>query len=454
MPLSANAARAASRILFAPLLCTAVAAQVQWQVVSPSSPVVGQCVGWSYTNMVVHCLSSNETWRLSATNGTWSMLSPSSAGPGYRSSPAVAYDFLRGRAVLFGGTDAFGNVLGDTWEFDGTTWRRLQLANAPAARHRAGAAFDPLVDRVLVVGGDGAGLGAPPQPLVDTWLFDGTQWTQAPVPPGPIGPVTLAVRTQGVIVALAPNGTFERSAGPWLARNTVNRPPTRDDASMTYDVLRDRVVLSGGTVGGVSLGDVWEYDRTDWIQRQPAGAPVLARTHHALVYDAYTQTVRAFGGVARQQVGAGTTTIMLGEHLLYSAVYVASAQSFGAGCPNAIPLDCPALPWLGSTALLSLLMPSGSVSVFVLGLSDQTWGGGPLPMPLGPFGLPGCELLVSPDVLQVEVARSNKATWQLPIPNSPLLAGIRLYAQATLPSAATPAGIEVTAGLALRIGGR
>jgi hypothetical protein len=59
-----------------------------------------------------------ETWFL--TNGVWSQISV--PGPSPRGSPALAWDPGREVWVLYGGFDATGAELGDTWEFDGSAW--------------------------------------------------------------------------------------------------------------------------------------------------------------------------------------------------------------------------------------------------------------------------------------------------------------------------------------------
>jgi hypothetical protein len=52
---------------------------------------------------------------------------PASPQPQARYLTGVAYDERRDVLVLFGGGDAGGNALfADTWEFDGTSWRRVQ----------------------------------------------------------------------------------------------------------------------------------------------------------------------------------------------------------------------------------------------------------------------------------------------------------------------------------------
>jgi hypothetical protein len=59
-------------------------------------------------------------------DGVWTPL-PATPEPGARYLPDVAYDARRNLLVLFGGGDPNSTALyADTWEFDGTTWRRLR----------------------------------------------------------------------------------------------------------------------------------------------------------------------------------------------------------------------------------------------------------------------------------------------------------------------------------------
>ena len=55
-----------------------------------------------------------------------------SGEPGPRYLPDIAYDANRNVMVLFGGGDPSGTTLyDDTWEFDGTSWRKI-TASSPA----------------------------------------------------------------------------------------------------------------------------------------------------------------------------------------------------------------------------------------------------------------------------------------------------------------------------------
>ena len=54
----------------------------------------------------------------------------STAGPAPRIEPAMAYDSQRGVTVLFGGDN--GSNLGDTWEWNGSTWTQLSTKGPTA----------------------------------------------------------------------------------------------------------------------------------------------------------------------------------------------------------------------------------------------------------------------------------------------------------------------------------
>jgi len=62
---------------------------------------------------------TDQTWLL--TNGKWRQLNPINS-PSERGGPAMGYDPLRKRIILYGGFDSGRNNLGDTWEWDGQQW--------------------------------------------------------------------------------------------------------------------------------------------------------------------------------------------------------------------------------------------------------------------------------------------------------------------------------------------
>ena len=184
-------------------------------------------------------MSASETW---AWNGKrWSQLAPASSPPTL-GSPALAT--LGKKLILFGsppsdpgptgGTPAAPDPLGQTWEWDGTTWTQLNPPTSPPAR--TGHAMATLGNKVMLFGGVGAS-GS----LDDTWEWDGARWTR---------------------------------------RSPMVSPPPRSGHAMA--TLGDRVVLFGGSDAvGNALGDLWEWDGSTWLSKSASPGPE-ERTGHAM----------------------------------------------------------------------------------------------------------------------------------------------------------------------------
>lgn len=194
------------------------------------------------------------TWQVDGTS--WSEVAVASAPPA-RFDHALAYDSARQRVVLFGGEaratgSAAANYLDDTWEWDGTSWVRLEPAVSPPPRSRHALAYDPRRGRVVLVGG----IGPDGLALYDTWEWDGTAWSQ-------------------------PN--------PW------NTPPSRAGHGLAFDPLTSRMVMFGGDNNGfvpTYYGDLWEWDGARWIERSTRLGPGSG----ALAYDAARERVVLHGG--------------------------------------------------------------------------------------------------------------------------------------------------------------
>src|SRR5690606_11603877 len=79
----------------------------------------------------------------------WEELDDASIPP-RRTEPAMAYDSARGKVVLFGGADS--HLRGDTWEWDGVSWRRV-ATTGPSARDGHAMAYDATRKKVVLFGG-------------------------------------------------------------------------------------------------------------------------------------------------------------------------------------------------------------------------------------------------------------------------------------------------------------
>lgn len=208
----------------------------------------------------------------------------SGAAPPARYNPSMVYDTARRQVVLFGGFDG-SNWLGDTWTWDGAGWTQRQAGSAtatPSPREAPSLAYDDATQQVVLFGGKQASPGGPlpnnvpfgtldngrgALALGDTWLWNGTAWTEAGTG-GPLG----------------------------------SGPPARYDAGMAYDPAAKRTLLFGGTGNPGSgsgwtaiLGDSWTWDGKTWTQVSAAAGPP-PRKSPSMVYDAASRQMMLFGG--------------------------------------------------------------------------------------------------------------------------------------------------------------
>jgi hypothetical protein len=173
---------------------------------------------------------STDTWAWAG--ATWTRVSAD--GPPGRAAANMVYDSRRGEIVLFGGQGAAPApgqpqpVFGDTWTWNGTTWRLASREGPPARAYHA-MAFDERAGVVLIHGGNQG-----ETTLGDMWAWDGTRWTE--------------IRVSGAT------------------------PGARRLHAMAHDSRRARTVLYGGAGprpgGGTDVhSDTWEFDGTAWAKR-------------------------------------------------------------------------------------------------------------------------------------------------------------------------------------------
>ena len=76
------------------------------------------------------------------------------ASPPARRGHAMAYDAIRQQTVLFGGLDQTGqpDALGDTWIWNGTSWSE-DRGNGPPDRYGHAMAYDIARNEIVVFGG-------------------------------------------------------------------------------------------------------------------------------------------------------------------------------------------------------------------------------------------------------------------------------------------------------------
>jgi hypothetical protein len=112
-----------------------------------------------------------DTWTYSGQR--WRRVRPGATTPSARCGHCLAFDEQAGVAVLFGGVDAGTKSMGDTWLFDGNSWKRVEGVTPPARRYAA-LAYDPGLQGCLLHGGSDDESGN--RSFGDAWLFRGNAW--------------------------------------------------------------------------------------------------------------------------------------------------------------------------------------------------------------------------------------------------------------------------------------
>lgn len=220
----------------------------RWDMAAAYFPTDGSVVLFGGSPQVQGDPWRNDTWIY--TGGSWSKgpVAPSGLTP--RGGAAMAYDPAIDKIVLFGGQGSAWPPNADTWLFDGSTWTQGPAAPAGmGGRAGAGMAYDPDTGKIVLLGGSGT------QPYNDTWLFDGSTWTKGPA---------------------APAGMQNRAF-----------------FGMTYDATLHDVVA----VGGDGTTDTWLFNGSSWIAGPALPSDVGLRERVRIVYDPDLSATILFGGM-------------------------------------------------------------------------------------------------------------------------------------------------------------
>lgn len=246
-----------------------------------------------------------DTWNWNGT--TWIQLSPATS-PSARLDSSMAYDPATGQLILFGGFD--GANENDTWSWNGTTWTNITPVNpsdSPPVRSGASMAFDPSTGQMILFGGQGnSGF------LGDTWNWDGTTWTQLFPATAPFGRNHSAMAfdpASGQLILFGGNrspglgslddtwnwGIACPSPPDWTQLTPAASPSARSAATMNFDPATGQMILFGGDAGSI-LGDTWNWDGTIWNLLTPLNSPPPTR-FASMAFDPATGQLILFGGI-------------------------------------------------------------------------------------------------------------------------------------------------------------
>jgi Galactose oxidase, central domain len=187
--------------------------------------------------------------------GSWRIVDSSGPSEG----GMVAYDTDRHVAVMFACVGSYAN---DTWEFDGTSWRQINVPGSlPPARDGSGKmVYDPEGNRIVMLGG--------------WWPDDNDPWTWEYIVTGP-----------------GPNDREWRAV-------TSSGPGQRGAMVMAWDSSRRKALLFGGNRYQTFYNDTWTFDAANntW---QNLGGWGPSRFAAGLVYDSRRDRFVMFGGTGR-----------------------------------------------------------------------------------------------------------------------------------------------------------
>ena len=73
--------------------------------------------------------------------------------------------------------------------------------------------------------------------------------------------------------------TWEYDGKTWTKMAPTASPPGRDGHVLAYDLARGRTVLFGGDANGTIKSDTWEYDGKTWLQIKPTTLNEMIKRH-------------------------------------------------------------------------------------------------------------------------------------------------------------------------------
>ncbi|MCU0864642.1 MAG: hypothetical protein MUC36_12665 [Planctomycetes bacterium] len=409
-------------------------------------------------------IGGTQARRVARWNGsTWSALGLGASGP-----VRALVTRPNGDVVAGGDFSAAGGLLvNGVARWNGTTWQALGLGlNAGTSALAAAANGD------LYAGGQFSQSGSVLLEGVAVW--NGSTWAQlgfAFLGPGSVH--ALAVAANGSVIvggsfraggALVDNGIARWTGTVWQLFGSGILGTVR-----AIHVLPNGDVMAGGqftTAGGAAANRIARWNGSSWsplgsgtngtvlaITSLPNG-DVVAAGEFTLAGGIAANRIARWNGVAWSPFGAGldqpvaallsrsnAEVVVAGEFLSagglpssylaqLSTTCPASVVVGGGSCTGSagpITLTTSRLPWIGTT------FASAANGVPTNGLAIGVAGFGITNLPLAailPQGIPGCSLLVTPDLLTVHLPTANTVTLTLVLPNTPTLVGTIVHQQA------------------------
>jgi hypothetical protein len=187
-------------------------------------------------------------------------------------------DVDRKRVVLFGGAGANNEVFQDTWEFDGKAWKQV-ATDGPAKRGVHAMAYDKKNKVTVLFGGmveNKTKAGDPRDYFGDTWTWDGKSWKQLSPATSPqprffhlmiydeaIESVVLLAGGQG---RESFNDAWQWTGSDWKKLD-VPPAPAPNAETFVYDPLERAWLIFGGSTGFREMSNkVYRLQNGKWVE--------------------------------------------------------------------------------------------------------------------------------------------------------------------------------------------
>lgn len=195
-------------------------------------------------------------------------------GPGYREGAVMAYDEARGNMILYGGANEKFEIFGDTWAWDGVQWTQVSTSG-PSARFPSAIVYDKAHEKVLLYSGHYVDQTSYIN-FSDFWEWDGKAWHEIKVEgetPGArnISNMVFDPLNERVLLLGGGEEAFLGDMWSWDGANWSQLlkmgTPARSGLGGAFDPERNRLVVFGGVgePGGTAITDTWEWDGQNWL---------------------------------------------------------------------------------------------------------------------------------------------------------------------------------------------
>jgi uncharacterized protein (TIGR03437 family) len=353
----------------------------------------------------------------------WTEQNPQTAPPP-RYGHAMAFDSAHGQVVLFGGEGANGLFLSDTWVWDGSIWTQKFPVNSPRARYLHAMAYDSVHGQVVLFGGSYTDNNGIIHFLSDTWLWDGSNWTQEPllptVPLARYGHAMAFDSAQGQVVLFGGISEFNSPAAGavlsdtwvwdgsnWTEESPQTSPSARAGHATAFDSAHGQTVLFGGyDQSSTHLNDTWVWDGSNWTEESPQTSPSM-RQGHAMAYDSTHGQAVMFGGSPSAPASLSVPTPVLGDTWIW------------IGAPLTTPAAGPSISGVVSASAFgafSAVAPGSWVEIYGSNLapSTQGWTGADFTGNNAPTMLDGVSVSIAGQAAFVDYISATQVNAQLP----------------------------------------